>query len=455
MRAVLTSCLTLPWHRDLQWAVDELTLQQKKMTELAEPGVLLAYTLEDGHLTVPKCWGLLNKDRLGITDIDDRQPVGEQAHAELSLPSLRPHQSEALTAIRNQLLSTEHGGGCVLVLSCGMGKTVTALAVAASLKAKTLIIVNTSVLLKQWMETIEQYVPDAIVGQIRQSKCEVEGRTHVVALLQSLVKRNYCLDSFQLLCLDEVHRTCAPLMSKVVQIAGCRWKLGLTATPLRADNLSRFLEIGIGPVAYEQHREKSTDLRAFAILLSSGPTRMLTLRKAGKDIPNIAKMINLLEPSTPRALARQQLAEAWLLLCCSKGRKVIVLADRIELLKDLQKRVDTALSTCFVIGSAKQAERDRAHSVQVIFASYGAASEGFDCPSLDTILYLTPRSGVSVVTQTVGRLMRQGGRSPLVIDFVDAVPLFVNMHLKRRGVYKKLGATITYYDEQRCEVAPP
>ena len=49
--------------------------------------------------------------------------------------------------------------------------------------------------------------------------------------------------------------------------------------------------------------------------------------------------------------------------------------------------------------------------------------------------------------------MRVGGRSPVVIDFVDVdVPLFKGMHFKRRKIYAALGARLTRYDHMRNEV---
>jgi superfamily II DNA or RNA helicase len=151
-----------------------------------------------------------------------------------------------------------------------------------------------------------------------------------------------------------------------------------------------------------------------------------------------------------RADERQDVLAKWIKLCASKGRKMLVLGDRIQLLKDLEKRVRESVDgTSFLIGSVKRAQRDVAHLAQVIFASYGVAAEGFDCPACDTIFLQTPRSGANVITQCVGRIQRAGGKCPLVIDLVDGVGLFKGMFAKRCRVYEKLGATISRYNEQR------
>jgi superfamily II DNA or RNA helicase len=253
-----------------------------------------------------------------------------------------------------------------------------------------------------------------------------------------------------LLICDEGHHIASLQLNRAIFNVGCRYRLGLSATPERADGLSPFLQWGLGHIAYQLERDPTPNLRIFGIMLDSGPVYPKLVRKGGKSVANIAGMINLMCEDTERAQMRQQIAAAWIKLCARKERKIIVLADRIDLLKGLEKLVrDDVDGTSLLIGSAKRADRDVAHLAQCILASYGVASEGFDCPTVDTILLLTPRSGSNVITQCVGRIQRQGGKSPLVIDVVDSVGIFKGMFAKRCRVYEHLGGTITKYNERR------
>jgi superfamily II DNA or RNA helicase len=317
---------------------------------------------------------------------------------------------------------------------------------------KCLIITHTDVLASQWAAAIMQYYPNARVGKIQQNTFDVEDKTHVIASLKSVATRQYDMASTGcgLLVVDEVHRIASLQLHRAVANVGCKYRLGLSATPDRADGLSPFLKWGIGPVVYQLERDPTPDLRIFGIMLDSGPVYPKVVRKNGKSVANIAGMINLMTEDTERAKMRQQVAAAWIRLCAKKGRKIIVLSDRIDLLKGLEKLVkDHVNGTTLLIGSAKRGVRDAAHLSQVILASYGIASEGFDLPSLDTILLQTPRSGANVITQCVGRIQRPGGKSPLVIDIVDSVGLFKGMFAKRCKVYEHLGGTITKYNERR------
>lgn len=171
----------------------------------------------------------------------------------------------------------------------------------------------------------------------------------------------------------ECHHIAALQLSQAINKAGCRYRLGLSATPVRADGLSTFLEMSLGPVVYSIERGAAEGLRVYKIEIQDGPVQTRTLRRAGKDCPNIAAMINDLAGDTPRALARQALAAKWIAKCISKRRKVIVLADRINMLEDLAQKL-LPIECGMMIGKAKKVDREAAKDKPVILASYGVAS---------------------------------------------------------------------------------
>jgi superfamily II DNA or RNA helicase len=460
MLAHLEACLRVPYTKSesQKQCIDELTLTQKSLSVLSESSTLRAYSITETPqgevLDVPKIWGLQNLQRLGVSRVEDCQFEGVQLtdHDVVSnIKQLRPHQIEATDAILKAFQSSQYGGGALLVLPCGYGKTLCSLHIAAQMRVKCLIVCHTDVLVEQWKVAISQYFPNSRVGLIKQSTFDVENKTHVIASLKSLAVRNYDMrgSGVSLMIIDEAHHIAALQLSQAMSNAGCRYRLGLSATPNRPDGLSRFLMWSIGNVAYEVKRPPSDDLRVFAVMIGEGPVYTKTIRKGGQTISNISGMINLMQDmSNDRADMRQSVAVAWILLCASKRRKIIVLSDRISLLRDLDKRVRDTVTTGFLIGAAKKAERAAAGNAQVVFASYGIAAEGLDT-CIDTLMLLSPRSGEGVITQCVGRIQRGHGRPPLVIDFVDVVPLFQNMFVKRMRVYKRLGAKLTRYDEKR------
>ena len=93
------------------------------------------------------------------------------------------------------------GGGGVLSLPTGAGKTTVALHIACHFGGRTLIMVHTSVLRDQWAERIRAFVPGATVGSIQGARadvrCEATGpHDFVIATIQSLARMTEVVTEF-------------------------------------------------------------------------------------------------------------------------------------------------------------------------------------------------------------------------------------------------------------------
>ncbi len=108
--------------------------------------------------------------------------------------TLRQLQQETIDATLEAF--EKHSGGLVS-LDTGLGKTVVGLNLISKVGLKTLIIVHGEFLLDQWIERIEQYLPGARVGVIRQKKCEVENMDICIGMIQTIIKRDYPKDFFK------------------------------------------------------------------------------------------------------------------------------------------------------------------------------------------------------------------------------------------------------------------
>ena len=78
-----------------------------------------------------------------------------------------------------------------------------------------------------------------------------------------------------------------------------------------------------------------------------------------------------------------------------------------------------------------------AEKAQVIFATYSMASEALDIPELNTLFMVTPRREVE---QAVGRILRKVdiNTRPIIYDFVDQLPTFINQNIYRKKFYNKM-----------------
>lgn len=205
--------------------------------------------------------------RLGYP-VDDR--AGYERGDELAftlrqtLPDGRPF------ALRRYQESAAHSfhaggselGGCgVVVLPCGAGKTVVALAAMQLLQTNTLVLTTNTVAVRQWVrEALQKTTLTADqVGEYTGEHKLIRPLT--VATYQILTHRKQKLDAFThldlfdrgnfgLIVYDEVHLLPAPVFRATAGIQARR-RLGLTATLVREDGRADEVFSLIGPKRYE------------------------------------------------------------------------------------------------------------------------------------------------------------------------------------------------------------
>ncbi|MDO9139052.1 MAG: DEAD/DEAH box helicase family protein [Methylobacter sp.] len=198
--------------------------RQVTLHELTEEGV-----------SVPA--GLFNKL------IKTATPVIDQRHQHpATIPftgELRPYQQ---TFVDDALIA-QHG---VLVAATGSGKTVSAIALAAKLGQRTLILVKSGDLAKQWIEAVRQFT-GLECGMIGGGK-NTEGEQFTVGLVQTLCKRDLSLLSYGLVIADEAHNCPAAQFFTVINAMNARYKYGLSATPQRRDSLEFMIHAALGDV---------------------------------------------------------------------------------------------------------------------------------------------------------------------------------------------------------------
>lgn len=451
MKAVVSRRVLLPKSKvDGSSIRKDLVITDTRTEAFGRRQDMICFEERQNYFLVPKAYGLkLLKD--SNIEFDDTQSPGDPIEVSFK-GTLRPGQDSAVETTLKSLRETEGG---VMHLYCGFGKTTCANMISCHMRLKTLILVHTTALLEQWEQRIEQFVEGASVGRIRQKEFDVEGRTHVIGLMQSISKRSFEKGSFKcfgLLIVDEAHHVCAQTLSKCIEVAGCKYRLGLSATPHRKDGFTPFLFHSIGPICCSVDRNFDTQsIEIMNIRITDGPQEIHTMRIAGgKTTVNVAKMINdLCDPSV--ALARSACIVKCIKNCFEEGRQTMVLSDRRAHLNQLESDIseNSNISTGFMVGGMKKEDLKRSESCRVIFATYAYCSEGVDVASLDTVLFATPRSDV---VQCTGRILRLHGdkKTPRVVDVVDGSTVFTNQSFKRRRYYNTLGAVIKYFGQDLC-----
>lgn len=322
------------------------------------------------------------------------------------------------------------------VFSCGL---------IAELDSPTLVIVHKEFLMDQWRDRIKEFLPDAKVGYVRQDECSFKGKHVVIAMVQSLVSREYPAEFYSwpsLVLSDEVHRIGARSWSEVPKRFPARWRVGLSATPRRKDGCDKVFWYHIGPVLYE-----SKEVR-----LSPKIKRVWTnfnIIGRGSFNPKLLNNKALVLRFMCANEGRNKMVIDQVMKAAMTGRKILVLSERVEHLKRLKKLLESEwpphsprkITTGLYIGEMKKEEQAASSHAQVIFATSQLVSEGFDLPALDTLFLTTPLSDVE---QAVGRICRpfEGKKEPIVVDFRDdKVALCFRTAGYRDKFYRKMEST--------------
>ncbi len=154
----------------------------------------------------------------------------------------RPYQEASIQAWKNA------GRRGVIVLPTGAGKTFVAQMAIELTKRSTLVVVPTLDLMQQWYDLILS-VFNVEVGLIGGGYFEV-GAITITTYSSAFRFMERLGDQFGLLICDECHHLPGSVHRYIADLSIAPFRLGLTATPERADGGEVLLEELLGPIIY-------------------------------------------------------------------------------------------------------------------------------------------------------------------------------------------------------------
>ncbi|MNV20041.1 Type III restriction enzyme, res subunit [compost metagenome] len=379
--------------------------------------------MEGTKLTIPtRNRGIIKQDltRLGYPVQDEvgyhsGQSLSFQLHDQMADGlqfSLRPYQSESVSAFTESGLGTGGGSG-VLVLPCGAGKTIIGIATMAKLQCETLILTSNVTSVRQWIGELrnKSTLSEREIGEYSGDRKEV--RPVTVSTYQILAHRNKKEDGFKhmklfnerdwgLIIYDEVHLLPAPVFRVTAEIQATR-RLGLTATLVREDGCEKDVFSLIGPKLYEMPwrdleqegwiaQVKCCEIR----VPMEGPLRTKYLLAEGRQKFRIAA-----ENPGKLEIVRE-------LLAAHSGRQVLIIGQYLDQLGYLSDQLQAPLIT----GSMPQQERAelfsafRSGSLSILIVSK-VANFAVDLPDASVGIQVSGSFGSrQEEAQRLGRLLR-------------------------------------------------
>ena len=363
--------------------------------------------------------------------------------------TLRSAQTDVVNSF---LHPTPHDG--ILSLHTGGGKTVCALYIASQLRVPTLVIVHNSFLRDQWADRIRQFLPQARLGRIQGDACEVADRDIVIAMLQTLSMKEIAIETFKpigLVIVDECHHIASEVFVQALPKVTSKYMLGLSATPTRKDGLMHVAHWFLGPLLYNSDTgdKSDTDIQVEVYEYKNDDPEFNRILYNAQGVMFTTLMVNKLAECEDRTKWLVEILKD--VLEESPHRQVLVLTDRVQHTKDLYAALPPSLQSSSAILSQAVSSAKRTElcgSCSILIATYAMCKEGFDVPTLNTLLMATPRPDVD---QIVGRILRveKSARTvhPLILDIVD--PQFRRQFQERNALYKTRS-----YSVKKMELPP-
>lgn len=315
--------------------------------------------------------------------------------------------------------------------------TVMALNIVSRLKLKTLVIVHKEFLMNQWIERINQFLPNIKVGKIQGKVIQTEHCDIVLGMLQSLSMKEYhssLFEQFGLTIVDECHHIGAEIFSRSLFKIVTPYMLGLSATMERKDKMSDMFRLFLGDVVYSEKPKTDGNVLVRTIFYENTDPEYSEVEYNFKGQVHYSRMIKKICDYTYRTeLILRVLHD---ILEEVKQRQVMILAHNKSLLHTLflsikEKNIG---SVGFYIGGMKEYELKETEHNQIILATYAMAEEALDIKTLSALILATPKSDV---TQAAGRILRMKHEYPLIVDIVDIHDIFQRQWMKRKRYYKQ------------------
>ena len=418
----------------------------------------------EDYLRVPR--GLIDQireecDKGGIIcDITDKRTFGRPIRIRFT-GELREQQKQAVESVRHY----ECG---VISAPTGSGKTVLGAYLIAQRKVSTLILIENSDLLPQWVSTLERFLSideeppayqtktgrnkkrDSVIGTLCSGQDKTTGIIDIAMIGSAYHKGEFFpnIDSYGMILMDECQHAASNQAREVLERARAKYVYGLSATPMRSDKKDEIIFQLLGPIRHRYHAKEQADSQGFVQLVYPRFTRVVHL--SDDKLPYYQAQDLIADSETRNKQIINDAIDA-----IREGRTPIILTRLKRHAKLLFESLQNAADHVFLLygdQTPKQNHETRQHmdlvkehESVILIATGQKIGEGFDYPRLDTLILASPIKFEGSVTQYVGRLSRihQGKKSVIVYDYVDThISYFDKQYRQRLTTYKKLGYKI-------------
>ena len=430
---------------------EELTMKPKVNFDMGvkkdNDNTFTLYKETEKRLYIPRYYGFSKFGLPNVCKLTGGSDINVEFNGKLREYQLEP-VNKFLEAAKNPL---KMGG--IISVPCGFGKTIMGLYIACQLKKKTMFISHKDFLNQQFVDTVKAFSPNSSIGIIKQNKVDVENKDFIIASLQSLSMKDYDINIFNdigFIIIDEVHHTGAQVFCRAFKKLHTPIILGLSATLNRKDGMRKVFEYYIGSSVYTMKKKEFTEVEVQIHKYYEPNIEYSGIKQMWNGKENIAAMINNICTFKPRTEYIISVLEN--IIKKDPERRILILSERRNLLNNIEKYIieKNILNKDygFYVGGMKQCDLNISAEKQIILATYQLASEGFNVPSLNTVIFASP---ISDIKQSIGRILRERPEErkyiPLCIDILDEFSVFKRKGYTRAKFYNTNKYNISYYQD--------
>lgn len=341
--------------------------------------------------------------------------------------ALRDYQQNALNAVTKEF--QEGVNRQLMVMPTAGGKTIVMAAIAKNYNSKALILAHRDELIQQARDKFKRFWPEVDIGICKAEKNEFDHQV-VIGSVQSCryPKRLAQLkeQNFQTLMIDETHHAAADSYQTIINALGFnansgKLLLGVTATPQRADRKQLgdtfdkiIYEISIGELIQKGYLSQVIGRK----ILTSFILKKIRTQMGDFEIGQLAEAVNT--PERNKFVVEKCKAYAI-------DRKILAFGVNVQHCKDLaQEFIAQGFKAKAVWGDMPLKQRrkvlnDFKKGNITVIVCCNLLTEGFDEPSITSIVVARPTKSKGLYTQMVGRGFRinDGKENCLVLDFTD------------------------------------
>ncbi|HYZ65393.1 MAG TPA: DEAD/DEAH box helicase family protein [Nitrososphaeraceae archaeon] len=381
--------------------------------------------------------------------------------------ALREYQQKALDSW------TEAGKrGCV-VLPTGAGKTVIGIKAIELVNSASIVVVPTIDLMDQWTSVLSKYLPNMKVGNLGGGMDDIEPIT--VSTYDSAYLRAAALgNKFALMIFDEVHHLAAPGYRTIAEQFASPFRLGLTATIEREDDLHKDFPKLVGGIvfrAYSSELARNKHLASYEIerrQVNMLPEELeeynknfgiyqVCLKKIGLRMQYAGAFRRLIMMSGRSRAAREavlarnkamdialnsrsKIEELKKILAEKRGQKTIIFTQHNKLVYDISDRF---LIPFITHKSSKQERHDALSGFKDgrynVIVTSKVLDEGVDVPDAELGIILSGTGSSREFIQRLGRLLRpkpDSNTKAKLIEIISSGTREIGTSAKRKRALK-------------------